>query len=66
METSAQTLLFAAELVEENGAHILVVQDMRTGTVQTTPVPKAMVDKLPVFLTALAAKLNPVTQRRRR
>ncbi|WP_327267450.1 hypothetical protein OG233_01665 [Streptomyces sp. NBC_01218] len=65
METATQTLLFAAELVEENGTYALVVQDVRTGTVQTTPVPRAMVDKLPSFLSALAAKLNPATQRRR-
>ncbi|WP_327179566.1 hypothetical protein OG599_32630 [Streptomyces sp. NBC_01335] len=65
METATQRLLFAAELVEENGTYALVVQDVRTGTVQTTPVPKAMVDKLPAFLSALTAKLNPVQQRRR-
>ncbi|WEH38306.1 hypothetical protein [Streptomyces sp. AM 2-1-1] len=65
MDTATQTLLFAAELVEENGTYALVVQDVRTGTVQTTPVPRAMVDKLPTFLSALAAKLNPPTQRRR-
>jgi hypothetical protein len=65
METSTRTLLFAAELVEENGVHTLVVRDMRTGTVRTTPVPKVMVDKLPTFLAALAAKLNPVSGRRR-
>ncbi|MFB8037910.1 hypothetical protein ACFC5Z_34315 [Streptomyces sp. NPDC056004] len=65
MDTSTQTLLFAAELIEENGTYALVVQDVRRGTVQTTPVPKAMVDKLPTFLSALTAKLNPVPPRRR-
>ncbi|WP_202231989.1 hypothetical protein [Actinacidiphila reveromycinica] len=65
METSTRTLLFAAELVEEDGGYALVVRDVVRGTVQTTPVPKAMVDKLPVFLSALAAKLGPGTQRRR-
>ncbi|MFF2326477.1 MULTISPECIES: hypothetical protein [unclassified Streptomyces] len=65
METSTQTLLFAAELVEENGTYALVVQDVRRGTVQTTAVPKAMVDKLPTFLSALTAKLNPAPPRRR-
>ncbi|MFJ9952664.1 hypothetical protein [Kitasatospora sp. NPDC091207] len=64
METSTQTLLFAAELVEENGSYALVVEDVRRGTVQTTPVPKSMVDKLPVFLSALAAKLDPAPRRR--
>ncbi|MFK0256514.1 hypothetical protein [Streptomyces sp. NPDC090445] len=53
-----ETLLYAAELVEENGAYTLVVQDVRRGTVQTTPVPRAMVDKLPIFLSALSAKLS--------
>ncbi|WP_371478931.1 hypothetical protein [Kitasatospora sp. NBC_00315] len=65
MGTSTQTLLFAAELVEENGTYALVVEDVRSGTVQTTPVPKNMVDKLPTFLSALAAKLNPAPPRRR-
>lgn len=64
MKASTRTLLFAAELIEENGTHTLVVQDVRRGTVQTTPVPAAMVNKLPVFLSALAAKLNPVPRRR--
>ncbi|MEV8327707.1 hypothetical protein [Kitasatospora sp. NPDC056731] len=65
METSTQTLLYAAELVEENGTYTLLVEDVRRGGVQTTPVPKAMVDKLPTFLSTLAAKLNPVPSRRR-
>ncbi|MER5279545.1 hypothetical protein ABT025_27960 [Streptomyces sp. NPDC002809] len=65
METSTRTLLFAAELIEENGTHTLVVQDVRRDTVQTTTVPKAMVDKLPIFLSALVAKLHPVQPRRR-
>ncbi|MCX4444940.1 hypothetical protein ACIOEZ_07465 [Streptomyces sp. NPDC087866] len=58
--TQTQTLLFAAELIEEDGAYTLVVEDVTKGTVQSTAVPKAMVDKLPVFLTALTAKLGPV------
>ena len=58
METSTKTLLFAAELVEEDGTHTLIVQDVRRDTVQSTPVPRAMVDKLPVFLAAFSAKLN--------
>ena len=65
METSTRTLLFAAELVEENGTYALLVEDVRRGTVQSTPVPKNMVDRLPVYLSALAAKLNPPAQRRR-
>ncbi|MFJ9442304.1 hypothetical protein ACIRRH_10580 [Kitasatospora sp. NPDC101235] len=65
METSTQTLLFAAELVEENGTYTLVVEDVRRGSVQTTPVPKAMVDKLPTFLSALSAKLASTPSRSR-
>ncbi|WP_328903878.1 hypothetical protein OHR86_31530 [Streptomyces sp. NBC_00441] len=64
METSTRTLLFAAELIEENGTYTLVVEDVDKGTVQSTPVPKAMVDKLPLFLTALTARLGPVQPRR--
>ncbi|WP_033352038.1 hypothetical protein [Kitasatospora aureofaciens] len=65
METSTATLLYAAELVEDNGTYTLVVEDVRRGTVQTTPVPKNMVDRLPTFLSALAAKLNPAPPRSR-
>ncbi|MFD8708202.1 hypothetical protein ACFV1W_37440 [Kitasatospora sp. NPDC059648] len=65
METSTATLLYAAELVEDNGTYTLVVEDVRRGTVQTTPVPKNMVDRLPTFLSALAAKLNPAPSRSR-
>lgn len=65
METSMQTLLYAAELVEEDGAYTLVLQDVVRGTVQTTPIPKSMVDKLPTFLSALSAKLNSVPSRSR-
>ncbi|WP_335982936.1 MULTISPECIES: hypothetical protein [Streptomycetaceae] len=65
MDTSTRTLLFTAELVEEDGSYALLVRDLRRGTVQTTAVPKAMVDKLPTFLSALAAKLAPPPQRRR-
>ncbi|MFF7340866.1 hypothetical protein ACFZAT_26520 [Streptomyces sp. NPDC008163] len=64
METSTQTLLFAAELIEEDGTYTLVVEDVDKGTVQSTPVPKAMVDKLPVFLAALTARLGPEPPRR--
>ncbi|MGC4950278.1 hypothetical protein ACLQ2N_29270 [Streptomyces sp. DT224] len=64
MENSTQTLLFAAELIEDNGTYTLVVEDVGKGTVQSTPVPKAMVDKLPVFLAALTAKLGPPRPRR--
>ncbi|OKJ73048.1 hypothetical protein [Streptomyces sp. CB02460] len=64
METSTQTLLFAAELIEENGTYTLVVEDVDKGTVQSTPVPRAMVDRLPVFLAALTARFGPEQPRR--
>ncbi|MBV2154874.1 hypothetical protein [Kitasatospora sp. SUK 42] len=61
-----ETLLYAAELVEEGGAYRLVVQDVARNTVRTIPVPKAMVDKFPTFLSALGAKLNPASPSKRR
>ncbi|MFF2147938.1 hypothetical protein [Kitasatospora sp. NPDC058190] len=60
-----ETLLYAAEVVEENGSYTLVVQDVARDTVQTIPVPKSMVDKLPTFLSALSAKLNSAPSRGR-
>lgn len=60
-----ETLLYAAELVEENGTYKLVFQDVARDTIQTTPVPKSMVDKLPFFVSALGAKLNAVPSRGR-
>ncbi|ROR46570.1 hypothetical protein [Kitasatospora cineracea] len=62
MATFTRTLLFAAELVEEDGAHILLDEDVPCGTIQSIPVSKGMVDKLPVYLSALVAKLNPPSQ----
>ncbi|MEU5811999.1 MULTISPECIES: hypothetical protein [unclassified Streptomyces] len=60
-----ETLLYAAELVEEDGAYRLVVQDVVRDTVQVIPVPRSAVDKLPTFLTALNSKLNPAAARPR-
>ncbi|MEU2393458.1 hypothetical protein [Streptomyces sp. NPDC007369] len=60
-----ETLLYAAELVEEDGAYTLVVQDVVRNTVQVTPVPKSAVDKLPTFLSVLSSKLNPAAARSR-
>ncbi|MGW2256064.1 hypothetical protein ACWCXH_38875 [Kitasatospora sp. NPDC001660] len=60
-----ERLLYAAELVEEDGTFTLVIQDVRRGTVQTTPVPRTMVDKLPTFLSTLSAKLNLTPSRGR-
>ena len=65
MQTSTETLLYAAEIVEENGTYTLVVQDVARDTIQTLPVPGAMVDKFPIFLSALAAKLNSASPRGR-
>ncbi|MFJ9648862.1 hypothetical protein ACWEPM_37405 [Streptomyces sp. NPDC004244] len=60
-----ETLLYAAELVEEDGAYRLVVQDVVRDTVQVIPVPRSAVDKLPTFLRALNSKLNPAAPRAR-
>ncbi|KJK59174.1 hypothetical protein [Saccharothrix sp. ST-888] len=53
-----ETLLYTAELIEQGGSYKLVVQDLMRDTVQTTPVPRTAVDRLPVFLSALSSKLN--------
>ncbi|WP_237525289.1 hypothetical protein [Streptomyces sp. SID4985] len=53
-----ETLLYTAELVQEDGAYKLVVQDVVRDTVQVTPVPKSAVDRLPTFLSVLSAKLG--------
>ncbi|MFE7530362.1 hypothetical protein ACFU7Y_32305 [Kitasatospora sp. NPDC057542] len=60
-----ETLLHAVGLVEEDGTHTLVVQDVVRGTVRTTPDPEAVVDELPTFLSALSAKLDPAPSRGR-
>ncbi|MBB5926336.1 hypothetical protein [Streptomyces echinatus] len=61
-----ETLLYAAELVQEDGTYKLVVQDLVRDTVQITPVPAAMVDRLPTFLSVLSSKLGPAPARGRR
>ncbi|WP_234384597.1 hypothetical protein [Streptomyces sp. MMG1121] len=61
-----ETLLYAAELVQEDGAYKLVVQDVVRDTVQITPVPASMVHRLPAFLSVLSAKLGPTPARGRR
>jgi hypothetical protein len=61
-----ETLLYAAELVEEDGTYKLVVQDVVRGTVQVTPVPESAVARLPVFLSMLSSKLGSASARGRR
>ncbi|MFC9930564.1 hypothetical protein [Streptomyces sp. NPDC127190] len=61
-----ERLVYAAELVEEDGAYKLVVQDVVRGTVQVTPVPKSAVDRLPTFLSVLSSKLGSAPARSRR
>ncbi|MGA5699176.1 hypothetical protein [Peterkaempfera bronchialis] len=61
-----ETLLFTAELVEEDGTYKLVVQDVVRDTVQITPVPKSAVDKLSTFLSVLSSKLGTTPTRGRR
>ncbi|MFG2944236.1 hypothetical protein [Streptomyces adustus] len=61
-----ETLLYAAELVREDGGYKLVVQDVVRDTVQVTPVPESAVAKLPTFLSVLSSKLGPASARGRR
>jgi len=61
-----ETLLYAAELVREDGAYKLVVQDVVRDTVQVTPVPESAVARLPVFLSVLSSKLGPASAGGRR
>lgn len=55
-----ETLLYAAELVREDGTYKLVVKDVVRDTVQVTPLPDSAVAKLPTFLSVLNAKLGSV------
>ncbi|MFI9047251.1 hypothetical protein [Streptomyces sp. NPDC053427] len=58
-----ERLLYAAELVQEDGTYKLVVQDVVRDTVQITSVPASMVNRLPTFLSALSSKLGPTPAR---
>ncbi|MFE7359294.1 hypothetical protein ACFU8Q_41070 [Streptomyces sp. NPDC057543] len=60
-----ETVLYAAELVQEGGTYKLVVQDVVRDTVHVTPVPKSAVDKLPTFLSVLSSKLGSAPARGR-
>ncbi|WP_328664919.1 hypothetical protein [Streptomyces sp. NBC_00328] len=61
-----ETLLYAAELVEEDGIYKLVVQDVVRDTVQVTPVPESAVARLPILLSVLSSKLGSASARGRR
>ncbi|WP_345588241.1 hypothetical protein [Streptomyces marokkonensis] len=61
-----ETLLYAAELVRDDGTYKLVVRDVVRDTVQVTPVPESAVAKLPVFLSALNSKLGSASAPGRR
>ncbi|MFH9729753.1 hypothetical protein [Streptomyces sp. NPDC017260] len=61
-----ETLLYAAELVREDGTYKLVVKDVVRDTVQVTPVPESAVAKLPTFLSVLNCKLGSASARGRR
>lgn len=61
-----ETLLYAAELVQEGGTYKLVVQDVARDTVQVAPVPRTAVDRLPVLLSVLGSKLGTAPARGRR
>lgn len=60
-----ETLLYAAELVREDGTYKLVVQDVVRDTVQVTPVPESAVARLPALLSVLSSKLGPASARGR-
>ena len=60
-----ETLLFAAEPVEEDGTYKPVVQDVVRDTVRITPVPESAVDKLPTLLSVLSPKLGTAPARGR-
>ncbi|MDX3571762.1 hypothetical protein PV648_21120 [Streptomyces sp. ID05-47C] len=47
------TSLYTAELIQEGSDYRLVVTDRQRQTVQTAYVPRAMVERLPAFLTKL-------------
>lgn len=51
-----QTLLYSAELVEEDGVFTLVVTDQTHDTVQSVEVSRRAVDKLPYFLSMLTSR----------
>ncbi|MFB7506485.1 hypothetical protein [Streptomyces broussonetiae] len=61
-----ETLLYAAELVREDGTYKLVVQDVVRDTVQVTPVPESAVARLPAFLSVLSSKLGSASTNGRR
>ncbi|MFJ9850399.1 hypothetical protein [Streptomyces sp. NPDC101150] len=51
-----ETLLYTAELIQEGGTYKLIVRDRLRNTVQTTPIAKKAVEKLPMFLSMLNSK----------
>jgi hypothetical protein len=51
-----ETLLYTAEIIQEDGTYTLVVNDRMRDTVQTIKVPKKAVDKLPLYLSKLDLK----------
>jgi len=52
-----ETLLYTAELTHSDGVYKLTVRDVARDTVQTVPVPRSAVDRLPTFLATLGSKL---------
>ncbi|KND24748.1 hypothetical protein [Streptomyces acidiscabies] len=55
-QTQTPTLVYSAELVEQDGVFTLVVTDRTHDTVQSVQVPKRAVDKLPYFLSLLTSR----------
>ena len=56
MQTHAPTLVYSAELLEQDGVFTLVVTDRTHDTVQSVQVPQRAVDKLPYFLSLLTSR----------
>ncbi len=52
-ESASADVLYAAELVHDRGAYVVIVRDLTRGTRQTTKISKRMVGKIPVFLSKL-------------
>ncbi|MBV6697680.1 hypothetical protein [Kitasatospora aureofaciens] len=51
-----ESLLYTAELTEEDGTFTVIVRDFVNDTVQTVEVSRRAVEKLPVLLAALTSK----------
>ncbi|CAM2830260.1 hypothetical protein ACH4LN_26920 [Streptomyces albus] len=53
-----EDILYSAEVYRTENGCVLRVTDWQDGTVQTYPVARRMVDKLPFYLSMLKSKLG--------